>query len=306
MNKINHIIPPSGVRGLTSGVTGLISIIMPVYNAQMFVQDAIDSTLQQSFADFEFIIIDDGSTDNTLSIIRSYKDERIKLVENSHDFVGSLNLGLSTAQGKYIARMDADDVMHTDRLKIQYAIMEENPNITVCGTWVKCFGEHGQPDVPQGAGLIENPLLKLMQFCIVAHPTVMIRTDFLRQHQLEYDKNYKYAEDLKLWVEIANKGGVFYIETQPLVYYRLSDQQVSTRKKEEQATKTEIIRQESLNYLIAQHSEAHPELLTLFQDLHRLQEKEMITQLEILGFAQTLFSKNEKNLIDREQGAGNK
>ena len=283
MNKNNHI--------------GLISIVMPVYNAEMFVRDAIDSTLQQSFADFEFIIVDDGSTDNTLSIIRSYKDERIKLMENSHDFVGSLNLGINTAQGTYIARMDADDVMHIDRLKIQYTVMEENPNITVCGTGMRCFGKHTQPTTPQAlSGLIENPLLKLMTGCFMAHPTVMIRTDFLRQHGLEYDKNYEYAEDFKFWVEIAKKGGVFYVESQPLMFYRLSDQQISTRKKEEQAAKTETIMREALDCLIERNRKEYPELFTVFRGLKKLEKKEIMTKHEILGFAQTIFLRNDKKL----------
>ena len=85
-----------------------ISVVMPVYNAEMYVKDAIESVLKQSFGVFEFIIIDDGSTDKTCSIIQSFDDKRIKLIVNKHDFIGSLNLGLDSAEGKYIARMDAD------------------------------------------------------------------------------------------------------------------------------------------------------------------------------------------------------
>jgi glycosyltransferase involved in cell wall biosynthesis len=251
---------------------------MPVYNGEMFVKDAIESTLQQSFDDFEFIIVDDGSTDKTLSIIRSYKDKRIKLIENKHDFIGSLNLGMNTAQGTYIARMDADDVMHIDRLKIQYAIMEENPTITVCGTWMKCFGENIQPAISRApSGLIETPLLKLTMGCFMSHPTVMIRTDFLRKHGLMYDKNYVYAEDFKFWLEIAKKGGVFYVEPQPLMFYRISDQQVSTQKREEQTAKTKIIIQQAIDYLVEKNEEEYPELFVVFQGLNKLQEKELIT-----------------------------
>ncbi|MGL5227941.1 MAG: glycosyltransferase family 2 protein [Bacteroidales bacterium] len=89
-------------------------------------------------------MVDDGSTDDTKDIIRSFTDNRIKLICNEHDFIGSLNLGLKESSGKYIARMDADDIMHPDRLKIQYNIMEEEPEITVSGSWIIVFGENRQ------------------------------------------------------------------------------------------------------------------------------------------------------------------
>jgi glycosyltransferase involved in cell wall biosynthesis len=206
-----------------------ISVVMPVYNAEKYVSEAIESTLRQTFDDFELIIIDDGSEDNTLPLISSYLDRRITVLQNRHDFIGSLNLGLQKANGKYIARMDADDIMHIDRLKIQHAIMEEEPEITVCGTWMIPFGEN----VPRGKintgmnGLIENPLLQLLRGNILYHPTIMIRKDFLNVHHLRYD-NYECAEDYKLWYEIAKRKGVFYVESQPLLNYRVSDEQIST------------------------------------------------------------------------------
>lgn len=88
-----------------------ISICMPVYNASRYLRDCIDSILSQSFTDFELLIVDDGSTDDSVEIIRSYSDSRIRLIENKHDYIGSLNLLLQEARGKYIARMDADDVI---------------------------------------------------------------------------------------------------------------------------------------------------------------------------------------------------
>lgn len=88
-----------------------ISVCMPVYNASRYLRDCIDSILSQSFTDFELLIVDDGSTDDSVEIIRSYSDSHIRLIENKHDYIGSLNLLLQEARGKYIARMDADDVI---------------------------------------------------------------------------------------------------------------------------------------------------------------------------------------------------
>ena len=229
---------------------------MPAYNAEQYICKAIDSILCQSFTDFECLIIDDGSTDSTRDIIRSYDDERIVLIENKHDFIGSLNLGLETARGKYIARMDADDMMHVDRMKIQYTIMEEYPDIVICGTWMNNFGLNLQANNIVGtvSGLIENPILKFMKGNFLYHPTVMIRTAFLREHALKYEK-YLYAEDFKLWTEVAKLSGQFYIENQPLLYYRISDNQVSNKNSKEQKTTTEIIITEITEYLIEQNKQ---------------------------------------------------
>lgn len=141
-----------------------VTVLMPAYNASKYVAEAIESVLKQSFEDWELIIVDDGSTDNTVDIIRSYTDSRIRLICNEHDFIGSLNLGLQEATGKYIARMDADDIMHPDRLKIQYNIMEEESEITVCGSWVKIFSENRPPILPVSLnGRLDNIYLYLLK-----------------------------------------------------------------------------------------------------------------------------------------------
>lgn len=270
---------------------------MPVYNAEMYVKDAIESVLKQSFGVFEFIIIDDGSTDKTYSIIQSFDDKRIKLIVNKHDFIDSLNLGLSSAEGKYIARMDADDIMHVDRLKIQYSIMENENEITVCGAGIVRFGTHLRSEsLVHFSGLIENPLLKFIQSNFLFHPTAMIRTDFLRKHKLKYE-NYLYAEDFKFWTEIAKVGGRFYIDNQPLLYYRISDNQVSKQKSEEQKATTEIIIAEIIEYLIEQNKSEYSELSMTFGNLCQLCEKRLITKNEISIFFQNLFLKNKERFF---------
>lgn len=276
-----------------------ISVVMPVYNAEMYVKDAIESVLKQSFGVFEFIIIDDGSTDKTCSIIQSFDDKRIKLIVNKHDFIGSLNLGLDSAEGKYIARMDADDIMHVDRLKIQYSIMENETEITVCGAGIVRFGANLRPEsLAHFSGLIENPLLKFIQRNFLFHPTAMIRTDFLREHKLKYE-NYFYAEDFKFWTEIAKMGGQFYIDNQPLLYYRISDNQVSKQKSEEQKATTEIIITEIIDYLIEQNKSEYSELSMTFSNLCQLREKGLITKYEISVFFQNLFLKNKEKFVLR-------
>ncbi len=223
---------------------------MPVYNSQKYIRESIESIICQSFVDFECIVIDDGSTDDTVDIITSYKDKRITIFKNKHNFINSLNLGLRKSKGIYIARMDADDIMHPDRLRTQYNIMEMNSNVAVCSTWMTQFGVN----IPENSvihsfdGFVKKPLLAFLQGNYIFHPTVMMRKSFLDEHHLVY-QNYPYAEDYKLWTEIAKNKGVFYVESQPLLRYRISDSQVSYQKRKMQIKTSEKILYEIIQYL---------------------------------------------------------
>lgn len=110
-----------------------------MYNAARFIKDCIDSVLSQSFQDLELLVVDDGSTDNSCDIVNSVRDNRIRLIRNQHDYVGSLNKLLDEAKGKYIARMDADDVMYPNRLAIQYEYMENHPDVDFIGGRMAVF-----------------------------------------------------------------------------------------------------------------------------------------------------------------------
>ena len=123
----------------------IITVLMTVYNGESYLTEAIESILYQSYADFEFLIIDDASTDSSNKIILSYKDDKIRYVRNDYNIgqTASLNYGLNIANGKYIARMDQDDLSHRDRLFIQHNYMEQNPNISVVGSWAELINENG-------------------------------------------------------------------------------------------------------------------------------------------------------------------
>ncbi len=119
----------------------LISVIMPVYNADQFVGEAIESILSQTFDDFEFLIIDDCSEDSSSQIISRYNDPRIRLLKNQKNIgvARTLNKGLSLARGRYVARMDADDVSIAKRFSRQFEHMERFPDVDICGSWVWHF-----------------------------------------------------------------------------------------------------------------------------------------------------------------------
>src|SRR3989337_2996755 len=122
-----------------------VSVIMSVYNGERHLRESVDSILNQTFQDFEFIIINDGSKDQSKYILESYKDERIKLIHNKNmGLTKSLNIGISIAKGKYIARQDADDISEPERLKTQYDFMEANPGLGLIGSQFEVIKENGE------------------------------------------------------------------------------------------------------------------------------------------------------------------
>jgi len=223
-----------------------VSVIMPVYNGQDYLCQAIESILSQTFTDFEFIIIDDGSTDNSFHIMQTYKDPRIVMIRNETNLnlVASLNKGLNVAKGKYIARMDADDISLPERLARQVEFMDENLSIGLCGTWAELFGECEQ----SFWRFTDNPdIAKCMLIfgCCIVHPSVMFRRTIV-ETGLCY--SYPNAEDYALWVHIAQKYRITNIP-EILLKYRRTGSQVSSKYAEEQLQATLKIQLEQMNAL---------------------------------------------------------
>lgn len=137
-------------RSLQMNKEPKVSVCMAMYNASRYLRECIDSILAQTFTDFELLIVDDGSEDDSVSIIESYDDTRIRLIRNQHDYIGSLNILLDEAKGKYIARMDADDVMISERLQLQYDYMESHTSIDLVASGMNYIGSTKQtyePDI---------------------------------------------------------------------------------------------------------------------------------------------------------------
>ena len=175
----------------------VISVLMSMYNASAYLREAIDSVLNQTFTAFELVVVDDGSTDNSVDIVKSYHDRRIRLIENTHDFISSLNKGIDATVGKYIARMDADDAMLPHRLETQLRFMETHPDIDICGSWAECFGakQYAMKYETDHEQIIASLLLKNP----VINPTTMLRRSAFESHPiLRYSYDYPYAEDYQL------------------------------------------------------------------------------------------------------------
>ena len=199
---------------------------MPVYNGATYLNEAIDSILNQTFSDFEFLIIDDGSTDQSIDQIMSYGDPRIQLIVNKNNVgqSGTLNKGLSLARGEYIARMDQDDISMPERLKKQLDFMENNTDIDVCGSWVQLMGKYnGIIELETKSEKIKMNLLTNQN---LAHPAVMIRKSTLLKYELNYNSTLTIANDYDLWVRMFEYCS-FANLPEPLLKFRMHDNQYS-------------------------------------------------------------------------------
>lgn len=178
---------------------------MSCYNAESHVSNAIESIINQTFSNFEFIIIDDGSKDNTLTIIGKFADNdgRIIFLKNERNMglASSLNRGIKMAKGEYIARMDADDFSLNERLKKQVEFLDKNPNIDILGS--NAIMVQGNKEWVSDLPLIDNEVKKerFTKTCLI-HPTVMLRKTCFEQG--EYDPNLPWAEDKDLWLRWTN------------------------------------------------------------------------------------------------------
>lgn len=215
-----------------------ISVLMPTYNAERFVRTAVESVLAQTFDDFELLIVDDGSTDNTAEIISAFADPRIRLVKKAHTGVAdTLRAGVESARGKYIARMDADDIAFPDRLQKQYAVLESDPDIFLVHTAVSYIDDQGTV-LQQKAGSESDPVdvkWLLLWRNVPFHPTVVFRRDALAANNINYRSGLSTAEDFALWNEARECGEFHYLDDVTL-YYRVHTESVtgSTRNASKQ------------------------------------------------------------------------
>lgn len=221
----------------------IVSVIMSVYNDEKYVSLAIDSILKQSFEDFEFIIINDGSTDRTLEILKEYeqKDSRIVLIEQENrGLTKSLNIGIKKAKGKYIARMDSDDISDLQRFEKQIEFLEINKDYALIGTNVEKIDESGKHIEFNTTKYTNKEIQKTLSIrnCF-AHGSVMINRTMIKD-ECYYDENFKYAQDYRLWAKIAKNFKVANLE-EPLYSLRLHEKSISKTKLEDQAIYAGII-----------------------------------------------------------------
>mgnify|MGYP002762548645 CR=1 FL=1 len=215
--------------------TPLVSVLLPVYNGHPYLRDAVQSILDQTFENFEFIIINDGSTDGSEAVLERFadRDDRIRLIhQKNRGLVPSLNRGLSMAKGRYIARMDADDISLPERLGQQVRFLKANPKIGVVGTqhvWIGADGEvTHRPSLPTDPSFIAWRLLFVT--CIV-HPSILARRSLIRRMG-GYAAWAEYGEDYELWTRAVLKSQIANLP-QILLKYRRWDGEQATKSKRE-------------------------------------------------------------------------
>jgi glycosyltransferase involved in cell wall biosynthesis len=213
-----------------------ITVLMAVYNGSRFLHDSIRSIINQTFNDFEFLIVNDGSTDDSLSIIKSFHDSRIRVISNVENIglTKSLNIGLKASRGTYIARMDADDISLSDRLALQYKYLNANPNITLLGGGAHFIDENNRVRKTKLRLLDHYSIFFFCFFnCPFIHSSVMFRRKCLDTVGL-YDESYKYAQDYQLWSRWVNHFKVGNLKD-VIVKWRNTGTSITSTRREKQA-----------------------------------------------------------------------
>jgi len=204
----------------------LVSVLMPTFNADYFIEESVRSITNQTYHNLQIIIIDDGSTDKTSNIINQFKDNRIRFIkhEKNQGLIFTLNEGIKLCTGKYIARMDADDISELNRIECQVDFMEDHPDVGILGTAVQNIGTFN--NIVRYPQTDDEIRWKILYTCCFSHPSVMLRTFVIRKFNLEYNPVYDHAEDYELWPRLLQYCKGYNLET-PLLRYRIHPKNVS-------------------------------------------------------------------------------
>ncbi|MES2863872.1 MAG: glycosyltransferase family 2 protein [Bacteroidota bacterium] len=278
-----------------------ISVIMPVYNCELYIQEAVESILAQTYTDFELLLIDDASKDKTVEIIKSFNDNRINLIQKPKNlgYTDSLNYGFSVAEGEYIARMDGDDFSLPTRFEKQVAYLDKHPDVVLCGANYSIIGTDIVNKLPENNDEIQ---IQFIRNNSIAHPVVMLRNSVLKANGIVYDVTKEPAEDFDLWVRLLNYGKLHNIQ-EVLLNYRVHQKQVSNLQSKKQRnisidTKLNVFKNLSINWNQEEEKVLRKHLANIFFiDLKELETLKKINQ-EILQSNESKSVFNHKLLTD--------
>lgn len=275
-----------------SGTSPAVSIVMPMRDPNIsYLKECVDSVLCQSFKDFEFIIIDDGSTDNSgCELIQSYNDSRIRLIHNEQDYINSLNTGIKLSRGKYIARMDADDLMLPERLQVQFEYMESNSQIDICGSWMECIGDHS--GVWHSLGNHTDISVALLDKNALFHPTIIMRSASI-QHRISnlYEDSFVCAEDYRLWTQLIVDGLIFANIQSIQQKYRIHNNQVTQKRSNDMYQSSLRVRFDYVQAVMEKLVEDTPKLEKLFNELVELYNDDVIEFDKLTATVRSLWVK---------------
>lgn len=226
-----------------------VSVILPAFNAEAYIKEAIESILGQTFRDFELIVINDCSADGTEAVILSFGDDRLVYVKNEENLgvAATLNRGLALARGEYIARMDADDISLPRRLELQAACLDAHPDIAVLGTNVETFDENGPQRTGWSATDPRQMNVDLFFSCGIAHPSVMMRKSVIEELG-GYDREFEGLEDYELWCRVSKGHGVTTLP-EVLFRYRVHSGQVTKNPSPKYLQRLQTLKKRQLSEL---------------------------------------------------------
>lgn len=210
-----------------------VTVFIPCYNAELFIREAIESILNQTFQQFEILVIDDCSTDGSVSIIESINDDRIRLIRNEQNLgiVGVLNKGFDLVKTKYMVRQDADDISLPSRLEVLVSRMRLNGNIDICGSGFSTFPKETTVFHPVDH---ETICARLLSYTSIAHCTAIFRMEKIKQYGCRYSLEYAYAEDFHFFCRYSTILTYANVETKEYCY-RVHNAQISSVKSELQS-----------------------------------------------------------------------
>ena len=277
--------------------TPIVSILLPIYNSEKYVSKAIKSILAQSFQDFELLLINDGSTDKSIEIMRSFNDSRIRIIDNGKNrgIVYSLNSGINNSKGIYLARMDADDISLKDRILIQVNYLNKNPEIDILGSNYELFGaENHTTNLNITPDKIKTSIFFDNQLC---HPSIIMRKSSIIKNQLIYNKNFFINQDWVLWFDALNKNLKIANLPNVLIKYRLEGQNITTNNKDSEKRRSINVYKHMLVHLFENLSNKDLELHWALSkgDVTNIEIKELKKYSEKLKLA--LIKKGFKEII---------
>lgn len=209
----------------------LVSVVLPVFNVEKYIKECMNSILAQTFQNFEIIVIDDCSIDNTLSIIETFNDPRIRIIKKQENkgLIDSLNLGFSIAKGKYVARMDGDDVSLKERFKKQLTVLENNKEIKAVGCWLQFFGS--EEKIVKHQEYHNKIQVQLLNSCPMSLGSVLLEKEAFKK--FKFNKDRRHVEDYDFWAKSAWECEFYNIQ-EVLYLYRVHENQVSSKYKKTQ------------------------------------------------------------------------
>jgi glycosyltransferase involved in cell wall biosynthesis len=260
----------------------LVSVIMPVYNAEKYLLQAIESILCQDYRNLEMIVINDGSTDNSKNIISTIRDPRLSFFENPENWgiVRSRNRGLEEAKGEYIAILDSDDLAFPERIRTQVTFLENNPDYGMCGTYFQTIDGNDKilkkVTFPSNDKDAKSNLLVHNCFC---HSTIMMRGDLARE--LKYTTGYDVVEDYLLWYRISLVSKIINLPVYT-TYYRVHANNVSTTRNNHMFGLVKSINSTILNDLGIEYSAVELEVhsKSLHYDFDYFNQRGRMAELE--------------------------